>query len=76
MNGCRSPLHAPFNAEPLMTETDTLRLQQIDEEIRRLERDYAHREAYGDAGPKLQQLLRSIAQLRHEREALTGAHHD
>lgn len=49
-----------------------LRIAQIDEEIGRLERDYAHREAYGDAGPKLQQLLRTIAMLRHERDALTA----
>jgi len=54
-----------------MTETELTRLQQIDDEIGRLERDYAHREAYGDAGPKLQQLLRSIAILRRERQSLT-----
>lgn len=53
-----------------MTQAAQIRLQQIDDEIGRLERDYAHREAYGDAGPKLQQLLRSIAILRREREAL------
>lgn len=57
-----------------MNESEQARVQQIDEEIGRLERDYAHREAYGDAGPKLQQLLRTIAILRHEREALTSTH--
>ena len=30
------------------------------------------RDAYGDAGPKLQQLLKAIALLRRERDALTG----
>jgi len=54
-----------------MTETELARVQQIDVQIGRLERDYAHREAYGDAGPKLQQLLRSIAILRRERQSLT-----
>lgn len=56
----------------MTNESSQEKLAQIDERISRLERDYAHREAYGDAGPKLQQLLRSIAMLRREREALTA----
>lgn len=53
-------------------DVDQQRLSQIDEQISRLERDYAAREAYGDAGPKLQQLLRAIAIMRREREMLTS----
>ena len=56
----------------MIDEAGQRRLAKIDEEIERLERDYGHREAYGDAGPKLQQLLRTIAVLRRERELLTG----
>ena len=56
----------------MIDEAGQLRLAKIDEEIRRLERDYGHREAYGDTGPKLQQLLRTIALLRRERELLMG----
>ena len=56
----------------MTNEANQQRLIQIDEQISRLERDYAAREAYGDAGPKLQQLLRTIAIMRREREALTG----
>jgi hypothetical protein len=47
-------------------------IAQLDDEISRLERDYAHRDAYGDAGPKLKQLLKTIAILRRKREALAG----
>lgn len=53
-------------------ETNQRLLSQLDDEISRLERDYAHRDAYGDSGPKLQQLMRTIASLRRRRETLAG----
>ncbi len=56
----------------MTNDTNQQRLAQIDAEIGRHERDYAARDAYGDAGPKLQQLLKAIALLRRERDALTG----
>ena len=55
-----------------MDEGKASRLQHLDDEIARLRQDLAHGEAYGDTGPRMQRMARSIAALLREREHLTG----